>query len=131
MTIDKSLRIKSGSAKQRNVLSAATRLAKLKEMDRWSEGGKILGLPKVRVLKLSMKKKKKTKAEGKKAPRLHLLPRGSRWQGTRCQSTRRQGTCRKGTCRESCPEKITALRSNWQCRTVVLNCFSANRVSSV
>ncbi len=64
MTLDKSLRIKAGAAKQRNVLKRGERLAKLKEMDRWTDGGNVLGLPKVRVLKLSMKKKKKTKAEG-------------------------------------------------------------------
>lgn len=68
MTIDKSLKIKAGSAKQRSVLTRGERLAKLKENDRWAEGDRVIGLPKVRVTKLSMKKKKKAKAaEGEEA----------------------------------------------------------------
>lgn len=63
MTIDKSLKIKAGSTKQRNVLTRTERLAKLIETERWQEGDSILGLPKVRVQKLSMKKKKKVKKE--------------------------------------------------------------------
>jgi small basic protein (TIGR04137 family) len=61
MTIDKSLKIRAGGAKQRSVLTRAERIAKLKENDRWSDGDKVLGLPKVRVPKLAMKKKKKAK----------------------------------------------------------------------
>lgn len=65
MTIDKSLRVKSGAISNRNVLTRAERITKLKEADRWKEGDKVLGLPKVRVLKLALKKKKKAaKAEG-------------------------------------------------------------------
>jgi hypothetical protein len=45
------------------VLTRAERIVKLKEQDRWSEGRSPLGLPKVRVTKLAMKKKKKAKAE--------------------------------------------------------------------
>ena len=62
MTIDKSLKIRAGAGKQRSVLTRAERLVKLKENDRWAEGDKVIGLPKVRVPKLSMKKKKKAKA---------------------------------------------------------------------
>ena len=61
MSIDKSLKISSGGSKQRNVLTRAERLEKLIEQDRWQEGDSILGLPKVRVQKISMKKKKKVK----------------------------------------------------------------------
>ena len=46
---------------QRNVLTRAERLLKLQESDRWQEGDGILGLPKVRVQKLALKKKKKVK----------------------------------------------------------------------
>jgi small basic protein (TIGR04137 family) len=63
MTIDKSLRVKAGAIQNRNVLSRAERIAKLKEAERWKEGQSVLGLPKVRVLKLALKKKKKAKAE--------------------------------------------------------------------
>lgn len=63
MTIDKSLRVKTGAIQNRNVLSRAERVLKLKESERWKEGDSVLGLPKVRVLKLALKKKKKAKAE--------------------------------------------------------------------
>jgi small basic protein (TIGR04137 family) len=63
MTIDKTLRVKSGAISNRNVLTRAERITKLKEAERWKEGQSVLGLPKVRVLKLAMKKKKKAKAE--------------------------------------------------------------------
>ena len=63
MTIDKSLKVKAGAIKNRNVLTRAERIAKLLEADRWKEGDKVLGLPKVRVQKLALKKKKKAKAE--------------------------------------------------------------------
>jgi small basic protein (TIGR04137 family) len=63
MTIDKSLKVKAGAIKNRNVLSRAERVIRLLEADRWKEGDKVLGLPKVRVMKLALKKKKKAKAE--------------------------------------------------------------------
>src|SRR5436309_15582905 len=63
MTIDKSLRVKAGAISNRNVLTRAERITKLKETERWKDGDSVLGLPKVRVLKLALKKKKKAKAE--------------------------------------------------------------------
>jgi small basic protein (TIGR04137 family) len=64
MTIDKSLRVKAGAIQNRNVLTRAERIVKLRETERWKEGDSVLGLPKVRVLKLALKKKKKAaKAE--------------------------------------------------------------------
>ena len=73
MTIDKSLRVKAGAISNRNVLTRAERIAKLKETERWHDGSSVLGLPKVRVLKLALKKKKKAAkaeegAEGAAAP---------------------------------------------------------------
>jgi small basic protein (TIGR04137 family) len=65
MTMDKSLRIRAGSTRSRNVLTRAERIEKLKEGDRYADGTTSpYGLPKVRVMKLSMKKKKKKKEEG-------------------------------------------------------------------
>ena len=61
MTIDKSLKIQRGLIKNRNVLTRVERLAKLQEQDRWQDGDSIFGLPKVRVQKISLKKKKKAK----------------------------------------------------------------------
>lgn len=63
MTIDKSLKVRAGMIRNRNVLTRAERLAKLKETDRWQEGDEVLGLPKVRVVKISLKKKKKAKKQ--------------------------------------------------------------------
>jgi small basic protein (TIGR04137 family) len=63
MTIDRSLRVRSGSIANRNVLTRGERLQKLKEAEKWQDGGSVFGLPKVRVIKLALKKKKKAKAE--------------------------------------------------------------------
>ena len=63
MTIDKSLKVRRGATSTRSVLSRAERLERLKENERWTEGMSPIGLPKVRVKKLSLKKKKKTKKE--------------------------------------------------------------------
>ena len=63
MTIDKSLKIKAGSVKSRNVLTRPERLTKLIEADRWNEGDPVFGIPKVRVVKISLKKKKKAKKD--------------------------------------------------------------------
>jgi small basic protein (TIGR04137 family) len=67
MTIDKSLKVKMGAISNKNVLTRVERVMKLKESERWKEGDPILGLPKVRVYKISMKKKKKTKEEAEPA----------------------------------------------------------------
>ena len=61
MTIDKSLKVRRGMVRNRNVLTRAERLAKLQQADRWKEGDPVFGLPKVRVQKVSLKKKKKVK----------------------------------------------------------------------
>jgi len=61
VTIDKSLKVKSGVSRSRNVLTRAERIEKLSESDRWQEGDPVIGLPKVRVVKISLKKKKKVK----------------------------------------------------------------------
>ena len=63
MTIDKSLRIRAGSIANRNVLTRVERIAKLQETERWQEGSSVIGLPKTRVVKMSLKKKKKVKKE--------------------------------------------------------------------
>jgi small basic protein (TIGR04137 family) len=63
MTMDKSLRTKLGLARARSVLSRDERIARLKAAERWQEGDSPVGLPKVRVLKISLKKKKVKKEE--------------------------------------------------------------------
>ena len=63
MTLDKSLKVSSTSIKNRNVLTRAERITTLQEAEAWKEGDKVLGLPKVRVVKVALKKKKKAKKE--------------------------------------------------------------------
>ncbi len=63
MTIDKTLKVARGLIRSRSVLTRGERLVRLKEADRWQEGDSPVGLPKVRVYKLAMKKKKKKAAE--------------------------------------------------------------------
>ena len=64
MTIDKSLKIKRGTNTNRSVLTRVERVQILQESERWKEGDSPLGMPKVRVRKLSLgKKKKKAKDE--------------------------------------------------------------------
>ena len=64
MTLDKTLRVKRGAVSNRSVLSRSERIAQLKTADRWREGDSPLGLAKVRVRRLHLKKKKKEKKEG-------------------------------------------------------------------
>jgi len=64
MTMDKSLKVRLGLTRARSVLTRAERIQRLKAADRWQEGDDPFGLPKVRVFKLTMKKKKKKKEEG-------------------------------------------------------------------
>lgn len=66
MTIDKSLKIQRGLIKNRNVLTRVERLEQLREEERWRDGDSIFGLPKVRVQKVSLKKKKKVKKPDEK-----------------------------------------------------------------
>jgi small basic protein (TIGR04137 family) len=63
MTIDKSLKVRTGMIRNRNVLTRAERIERLKAVERWNDGDAVLGLPKVRVQKVSLKKKKKVKKD--------------------------------------------------------------------
>ncbi|OUT55809.1 hypothetical protein SV7mr_45960 [Stieleria bergensis] len=61
MTLDRSLKVRAGAIKARNVLTRAERIAQLQQRDKFNEEDSILGMPKVRVVKVSLKKKKKVK----------------------------------------------------------------------
>ena len=61
MTMDRSLKVQAGAIKPRNVLTRAERIARLQEMDKFNEEMNVVGMPKVRVVKVSLKKKKKVK----------------------------------------------------------------------
>lgn len=61
MTIDKSLKVKAGSVKDRNVLTRAERMTQVMAAGKWTEESTILGMAKTRVRKITLKKKKKVK----------------------------------------------------------------------
>lgn len=66
MTIDKSLKVKAGAIQSRNVMTRAERIKRLQDLDKWTENSVVLGMPKVRVPKVSLKKKKKVKEADEK-----------------------------------------------------------------
>lgn len=63
MTLDKSLKVRAGSIKTRNVLTRAERIKRLQDLDKWTEESIVVGMAKVRVPKISLKKKKKVKKD--------------------------------------------------------------------
>ena len=69
MSIDKSLKRRRGGSANRSVLTRAERIKKLQDLEKWTDGRSPFGLPKVRVVKIVLKKAKKEKAaEGEAAP---------------------------------------------------------------
>ena len=74
MTIDKSLKIRRGGMGNRNVLTRVERIQKLEENERWREGDPLMGLPKVRVQKVTLKKKKKVKKEEEEGEATEAAP---------------------------------------------------------
>ena len=68
MSIDKSLKRRRGGSSNRSVLTRAERIKKLQDLEKWPDGRSPFGLPKVRVVKIVLKKAKKEKAaEGTEA----------------------------------------------------------------
>lgn len=63
MTIDRSLKRKGRLARSRNVLKRDERIAQMESQEKWLEGASPLGIPKTRVIKVTLGKKKKVKAE--------------------------------------------------------------------
>jgi len=63
MSIDKSLRRKNSLVRARNVLTRGERIKVLQDEERWQEGRGPYNLPKVRVVKIVVKKAKKAKEE--------------------------------------------------------------------
>ena len=63
MSIDKSLRRKNQLQRARNVLNRGERIKQLQDEERWPEGRSPYGLPKVKVIKIVIKKAKKVKEE--------------------------------------------------------------------
>jgi small basic protein (TIGR04137 family) len=65
MSIDKSLRRKDQLQRARNVLTRGERIKQLMNEERWQEGRSPYSLPKVKVIKIVVKKAKKAKEEEK------------------------------------------------------------------
>jgi small basic protein (TIGR04137 family) len=63
MSIDKSLRRKNQLQRARNVLNRGERIKQLQNEERWPDGRSPYGLPKVKVIKIVIKKAKKAKEE--------------------------------------------------------------------
>jgi len=63
VTIDKSLKRKGRLARARSVMKRDERIAVLESEERWQAGRSPLGLPKVRIAKTALAKKKKKKAK--------------------------------------------------------------------
>jgi small basic protein (TIGR04137 family) len=62
MSIHKSLKLKNSLQRARSVLSRWERITKLKEEERWQDGDRVLGLPKVRT-KFKVRSRKSAKRE--------------------------------------------------------------------
>jgi small basic protein (TIGR04137 family) len=63
MSIDKSLRRKNQLQRARNVLTRGERIKTLQNEERWPDDRSPYGLPKVKVIKIVVKKAKKAKEE--------------------------------------------------------------------
>ncbi len=62
MSLDRSLKSKTGLVRARNVLTRAERLKVLTDEERWDNGKSVFGLPKVRQKKTTLGKKAKEAA---------------------------------------------------------------------
>ena len=67
MSQHSSLRIDPTRTRHRNVLKRHERIQRLIELEKWNERSSAFGLPKVRSLKIKVKKVKSEKAEGQAA----------------------------------------------------------------
>ena len=63
MSIDKSLKSRGGLQRHRSVLTRAERVRRLEEEERWSEEDSVLGLPKVRAIRVKRTHGRHPKAE--------------------------------------------------------------------
>jgi len=63
MSVHRSLLSGGGLKRHRNVLRREERIKKLEEEEKWEDGTSIYGLPKVRNIKVAVKKKAKKKED--------------------------------------------------------------------
>ncbi|MCX5697192.1 MAG: small basic protein [Candidatus Omnitrophica bacterium] len=64
MSIHPSLGSSGGDKKQRSVLKRTERLRTMLEKEQWKEGDKVYGLPKIKTIRIRIKKEKAEKVEG-------------------------------------------------------------------
>ena len=64
MSIDKSLRTRGALERHRSVLTRAERIEQLEEDERWTDEESVLGIPKVRNLRVKRSKGRPEKEEG-------------------------------------------------------------------
>ncbi|MDD2679684.1 MAG: small basic protein [Candidatus Omnitrophica bacterium] len=62
MSIHPSLAISGGDKKQRSVLKRTERIRMMLEKGKWKEGDKVYGLPKIKTVRIKIKKEKAEKA---------------------------------------------------------------------
>ena len=63
MSIHPSLASSDKDKKQRSVLKRIERLRHMKDKEQWKEGDKVYGLPKIKTIRIKIKKEKVEKAE--------------------------------------------------------------------
>ena len=63
MSIHPSLAISEKDKKQRSVLKRTERIRLMHEKNQWKEGDNVYGLPKIKTLRIKIKKEKAEKAE--------------------------------------------------------------------
>jgi len=63
MSIHPSLSLSERDKKQRSVLKRTERIRMLMEKGKWKEGDKVYGLPKIKTLRIKIKKEKAEKVE--------------------------------------------------------------------
>ena len=68
VSIDKSLKRKSGGVRNRCVMTRVERITKMKEEGKFTDGQSPFGLPKTRVVKVMVKKKVKKEADAEAEP---------------------------------------------------------------
>jgi len=68
MSIHPSLAISESDKKQRSVLKRSERIRMMSEKNQWKEGDAVYGLPKIKTVRIKIKKEKVEKAETAIAP---------------------------------------------------------------
>jgi len=69
MSIHRSLKSNGALTRQRSVLTRTERIKILEDHEKWQEGDPVLGLPKVKVARVKLAKKKKEKSEDGEEPK--------------------------------------------------------------